>query len=86
MPVGFCEELRPSGEAVKTIKWMLQGQCYLLMRNGYGHEYTTADFGLPGGTDPSQTEVYDAQLPSIKKTKEAILSKTMKPGPHMHDA
>ncbi len=81
----FCNKCRPNGETKLTIKWILEAQCLLLNRLGYA--YAIRDFGWLSEpeSDENPPQVFEGQLPSIKKTKESVLATTMKPGPNMHD-
>ena len=52
----------------------------------YDQMYNPGDFGLPPSEDVfATTQAFEGQLPSIKMTKETILSHWPKPGPSMHD-
>ena len=85
IPAGFCNECR-TNMPEQTMLWILQGQCHLLATFGKGA--TPEDFGYPAPdeTASSPKQIFNGELPSIKKTKESILaSGILKAGPNMHD-
>jgi len=55
---------------------------------GSGRPTSIQDFGHPPDSAASASSVYDGNLPSIKKTQEAIKTEVsaFKKGPGMHDS
>ena len=82
----YATTLRTGGESITTIRWVLQVQADLL--TGSGRPTSIQDFGHPPDSAASASSVYDGNLPSIKKTQEAIKTEVsaFKKGPGMHDS
>ena len=84
IPVEKIKSLRVHGPEDELIFWILDAQA-LLANVLAGKSFSAADFGLPSAAGGSASQVYDGELPSIKKTKKSILSSSPKKGPNMHD-
>ena len=81
----YRDTLRVHAEAIVTIKWCLDVQI-LILKN----KYTLNDFGLPQVeaehfTELASQRVFEGKFPTIKKTKESIMSESPTKGPINHD-
>ena len=80
----FCQLCRPSGQKLEVIRWVIEGQCRLLLEKG--KSFTIHDFGYPMSEEDSGAyQVFEGMKPSIKMKKETILSKYPTPSATMHD-
>lgn len=56
----------------------------LLGATNGGAPWTVTDYGMPPAS-ADELQVYAGQMPSIKKSKETIMSQSPTKGPSMHD-
>ena len=63
----------------------MTAQVLLLQYAGDKQGLTEHDFGLPVEKVDQEAQIFEGGLPSIKMSKETIMSRSPKKGPRMHD-
>lgn len=79
------DDCRPNAEETVVNKWIIDAQCELLRCLVAGKSYSPGDFGYPVDKDAREAQVFEGNMPSIKRSKETIMAHSPKKGANMHD-
>ena len=64
---------------------IITAQCALIAAIGSKDVVTPSDFGLPKANEMADAQVFEGNLPSIKKSYGSIQAASPKKGANMHD-